>query len=143
MSRKSTHHRYIRMKVCFLMLGVRNRSTNEGLCFSETSSSTQSIWERVSLHHTWRVYTRQSPREDSRVDREATPNPHTEKKNPSEFQYLQVGRGQLPVLLSNLLHNPYGLGGSLLGQQPSRGLWHTPADTAHNCSVSPRELTPP
>lgn len=80
MSRKSTHHRYIRMKVCFLMLGVRNRSTNEGLCFSETSSSTQSIWERVSLHHTWRVYTQQSPREGSRVDWEATPNPHTEKK---------------------------------------------------------------
>lgn len=40
---KTAYHRYIRMKVYFLRLGVRNRSTNDGLSFSAKSSSRDSI----------------------------------------------------------------------------------------------------
>ena len=40
---KTPYHRYIRMKVYFLRLGVRNRSANEGLSFSVTSSSRDSV----------------------------------------------------------------------------------------------------
>lgn len=52
---KTPYHRYIRMKVYFLRMGVRNRSVNEGLSFSVMSSSTDSIYERVRASATSRL----------------------------------------------------------------------------------------
>lgn len=109
--RKDAHHRNIRMRVCFLRLGVRNRSANEGLSFSEASSSMESIWERLSIT-TPGLYAHDSPQRWGPC--RSCPNP-IKRRTPSGLPYLQVSGGHLPVLLCNLLHDPYRLSGSLLG----------------------------